>query len=96
MLINEVEISPIKPSKGLVGFASCVIDGWLYLGSIGIMTRLSGGYRLTYPTKWVGETSMNLFHPLSKDAGQQLEQVIISEYENVMKKSNDRYNCANT
>lgn len=96
MQISEVEITPIKPSGGLVGFASCLIDEWLYLGSIGIMTRLSGGYRLTYPTKNIGGASVNLFHPVNKYAGQQLEQAIINEYENVMKKSNDRYHRANT
>lgn len=96
MRICQVEITPIKPSGGLVGFASCVVDEWLYLSSIGIMTRLSGGYRLTYPTKLIGDGSVSLFHPINKNAGQQLELTIINAYENVMKKSNDRYHCANT
>lgn len=51
MVITEIEITPIRPREGLVAFASCVIDQWLYLGSIAVVTRLDGGYRLTYPTK---------------------------------------------
>ncbi len=96
MQITEIQIIPLKPKEGLVGFASCVVDEWLYLGSIGIMTRLSGGYRLTYPTKLIGNNSINLFHPLNKDVGQQIETEIINKYEEVMKKSNDRHNRANS
>ncbi len=95
MRITEVEITPIKPKNGLVAFASCLIDGWLYLGSIGIMTRLSGGYRLTYPTKNLGNKSLNLYHPIDKASNAELEEVIIANYENVMRKSNDRYRQAN-
>lgn len=54
MKISEIQITPIKPQNGLVAFASCLINKGLYLGSIGILTRLEGGYRLTYPTKSVG------------------------------------------
>lgn len=41
--ISEVQIIPVKPTNGLVGFASVVFDDCLYLGSIGIYTRLEGG-----------------------------------------------------
>ncbi|MBI5151327.1 MAG: septation protein SpoVG family protein [Candidatus Pacebacteria bacterium] len=95
MQISEVEITPVKPSRGLVGFASFVIDGWLYLGSIGIITRLNGGYRLTYPTKKIGSNSINLFHPIGKSEGELIEEEIVNKYEEVMKKSNDRYSRAN-
>lgn len=96
MHVSEVQIIPIKPQNGLVGFASCVIDNWLYLGSIGIMTRLDGGYRLTYPTKTVGSNSLNIFHPINRIFGEQVEKVIINKYEEVMKKDNDRHRSNNT
>lgn len=94
MQITEIEITPVKPQNGLVAFASCVIDGWLYLGSIGVMTRLSGGYRLTYPTKNVGNKSLNLYHPIDKLSAEVIEESIVTSYENVMRKSNDRYSEA--
>lgn len=82
--ITEIQIVPVKPNSGLVGFASCVINGCLYLGSIGIFTRLDGSYRLVYPTKKIGEKSINIFYPITRELGRQLEQVIISKFEDVM------------
>ena len=82
--ISEVMIIPIRPRNGLVALASCVIDEKIYLGSIGIYTMLKGGYRLTYPNKKVGDNSVNLYHPISKECGDIIEDSIISEYEKLM------------
>lgn len=82
--ISEVKIIPLKPKDGLVALASCVLDGKLYLGSIGVYTKRAGGYRLTYPTKKTGERSVNLYHPINKDTGDDIESAIISEYEKVI------------
>ena len=83
-IITEVTIIPIKPKEGLVALASCVIDEKVYLGSIGIYTKLEGGYRLTYPTKKVGDKNFNIFHPISKEAGDKIEGAIIKRYEDLM------------
>ncbi len=53
MSISEIQVIPIKPQDGLVAFVSFDLDNCLYLGSIDIITRPQGGYRLTYPTKKV-------------------------------------------
>jgi stage V sporulation protein G len=82
--ITEVTIIPIKPKNGLVALASCVIDDKLYLGSIGIYTKLKGGYRLTYPNKKVGENAINLYHPITKDCGDTIEKAIVDKYEELM------------
>jgi stage V sporulation protein G len=76
MKITEVEIIPVKPDAGLIAFASCVIDGALYLGSIAIFTRLKGGYRLVFPTKKIGERNLPYHHPISRAASEELEKVI--------------------
>lgn len=91
MKITEINITPIKPSNGLVAFASCVVNNSIYIGSIGLITKLDGGFRLTYPTKKSGAKQINLFHPINLIAGKQIESAIISKYEEVMKKSNDRH-----
>jgi len=93
--VNEVQIVPIKPTDGLVGFASFVLNDWLYLGSIGIFTRPEGGYRLTYPTKKAGIKNINLFYPINRNIAKEIEEVIIEKYEEVMKQ-NDRYNSFNS
>lgn len=80
MKITEVNIMPVKPQNGLVAFASVVLDNSLYLGSIGIYSRLDGtGYRITYPTKKLADRNLNIFHPISKDAGKQIEQAVLAK-----------------
>lgn len=82
--ISEIKIIPLKPKEGLVALASCVIDGKLYLGSIGIYTKLAGGYRLTYPNKKLGDRSINIYHPINSATGDCIESAIIAEYERIM------------
>ena len=84
MQISEVQIKPTKPKDGLIGFASLVIDNSLYLSSIGIFTRLNGqGYRITYPTKKVGSLDMQIFHPISKELGMEIEKKVIKKAEDI-------------
>jgi DNA-binding cell septation regulator SpoVG len=94
--ITEVQITPIKPKDGLVAFTSFVLDSSLYLGSVGIATKLQGGYRLIYPTRRVGNKHMNIFHPINKAFAQAVEDEVIKHFEDVMNKRNDRHNCINT
>lgn len=94
--ITELQITPIKPNNGLIAFASVVVDGNLYLGSIGIHSRIDGsGYRLTYPTKPIGGRDLNIYHPINKQASEAIEQAVISKYKDVMKENNDRYSSPN-
>ncbi len=80
MQISEVQIKPIKPKDGLIGFASLVLNNSLYLSSIGIFTRLNGqGYRITYPSKKIGNLDMQIFHPISKELGKEIEEAIIEK-----------------
>ncbi len=85
--ITEVTIIMIKPRNGLVALATCVIDEKLYLGSIGIYTKLQGGYRLTYPNKKLGENAINIFHPINKETGEAIEKAVVSEYEKLINTS---------
>jgi DNA-binding cell septation regulator SpoVG len=94
--ISEVSITPIKPQNGLVAFASFVLDDALYCGSIGIMTRPSGGFRLVYPTKLVAGRQLHLFHPIAASLGKQLEDVVITQYEEVMNHGRHRHSNFDT
>lgn len=76
--ISEINIVPVKPKDGLIGFASFVVDGNFYVGNIAIFSRLDGsGIRLVYPRKG----AIDCFHPIKKDVGLIIEQ-------NVTKKLN--------
>lgn len=92
--ISEIQIIPIKPQNGLVGFASFVLDNNLYLSSVGVLTRPEGGYRLVYPTKKVGLRNINIFHPINKSFAESIEKEVINKFEDVMK-NYDRYDEAN-
>ncbi len=94
--ISEIQIIPIKPKDGIIAFASFVVGNVLYLSSVAVMTRPSGGYRLVYPTKKVGGRNINIFHPINKDFAQRIEKTVIQKFEDVMTgNKNDRYDCAN-
>ena len=86
MKISEVQINLIKPKDGLIGFAALVINGDFYLSGIGIHRKLTGdGYRLTYPTRKSGSRDFEIFHPINRNAGQQIEAVIFSRLNDVLK-----------
>lgn len=93
--LSEIQIIPIKPQNGLVAFASFILDGNLYLGSIGIMTRPNGGYRLVYPTKKIADRNLNIFYPISRGFALAIEQEVVKQFEDVMKKY-DRHNSFNS
>jgi DNA-binding cell septation regulator SpoVG len=83
MKITEIQIVPIRPDNGLVAFASFILNDELYLGSIGVITRPEGGYRLLYPTKKVGLRNVRIFHPISKQSAELIEQAVIKKFEEV-------------
>ena len=87
MQVTEVDIAFVKPKDGMIAFASVVLDDQLYLGGIAIHSKLVGcGYRLTYPTRKVGETQFSLFHPIRKHVGLAIEQAVFEKLKNVMSK----------
>lgn len=93
--LSEIQIVPIKPQNGLVAFASLLLDNSLYLGSIGIVTRPEGGYRLVYPTKKIGSSNINIFHPINKRVAEHIEEAVIKACKDVMNQNNDRHNSIN-
>lgn len=77
--IENIQFIPIKPHSGLVGFASCEIDGLYYLGSLGVYSNLSkpGSYRITYPCKkLVNGQLVKIFSPLSEKLSKAITEAI--------------------
>lgn len=79
MTISEVKIQFVLPNEGLIGFASIVLNNSLYLGSIGVYTRLSGGYRLTFPKK----DGFDVFYPINRKTSHAIEQAIYDKLKKV-------------
>jgi hypothetical protein len=91
-VISEIQIVPIKPINGLVGFASFVLYEAIYCGSVGIMTRpFDDSYRLVYPTKKVAGKDMDVYHPINKQVGRLIEDEVMKQINDVMSISNGRY-----
>ena len=89
--ISEVDIAPVKPQNGLVAFASFVVNDALYCGSVGVMSRPGGGYRLVYPTRKVASRQLDIFYPISSVAGQLIQEAVISKYEEVVNNGWNRH-----
>jgi len=90
--ITEVQITLIKPNNGLIAIASVVFDNNLYLGSIGVHRKLgSNQYRITYPTKQVGDRNFNIHHPINQEASEVIETAIIDKIKEVFEKCNENY-----
>ncbi len=85
--ISNIQIIPVKGNNGLVGFASIIYNHSIYLGNIGIMTRLHGGFRLTYPTRSKGKAP-NVFHPISRVAADHIENAIILKFQELTRLQN--------
>lgn len=84
--LSEIQITPVKPIDGLVGFASVVFDENFYLGGIGVYTRPMGGYRLTYPIRKSHTGNLNVFHPINRSIADCLEQAVAERFEEIMSK----------
>jgi stage V sporulation protein G len=83
MLVTEVQILPVKPKDGLVGFASLVVDQRIYVGNIGIYTRPDGsGIRLVFPTKTLPNgLTVSCVHPICREAGQVITNAVAKKME---------------
>ncbi|MGC1878875.1 MAG: septation protein SpoVG family protein [Rhabdochlamydiaceae bacterium] len=85
MKVKKVEIVPIKPHEGLLAFASIEIDDLLYIGSIGVHKRRDGkGYRITFPTRKVGDYQLAVCHPITPGLSKEIESAITSKAEEVL------------
>ncbi|MDB2613791.1 hypothetical protein N9Y92_01370 [Chlamydiales bacterium] len=77
MKVSQVEIIPIRPRKGLIGFAIVEMDKQLLLQSIGIHRKKDGsGYRLTYPTRESDSSNGPIFHPTEPALSKEIEQCV--------------------
>lgn len=85
MNIIKVELLPIKPHNGLMAFACVEINNQFYISSIGVHKRRDGvGYRITYPTKKVGDLNQTIFHPIEPSFSKEMERAICSKAEELM------------
>ncbi len=81
--ISNIEITPIRPRDGLVGFCSFVLNDSIYIGSVAIHTCLKNslGYRLVYPTrKTLNGDLISCVYPINRETGDTIERAVIAKY----------------
>ena len=95
-IISEIEIMPIKPQNGLIAFASFTLFEIIHCSSVAIFTKPNGGYRLSYPTKKIGNQNIFIFYPIDKVLGNEIEERVIARYEDLTKDyiKDGRYYCS--
>ncbi|MCP5507105.1 MAG: septation protein SpoVG family protein [Chlamydiales bacterium] len=85
MKVSQVEIIPIRPKKGLIGFATVEMDDQLLLHSIGIHRKKDGsGYRLTYPTRSGYASDKSVFHPIAPDLSKEIERCVFQKVNEIL------------
>ena len=87
--LTEIQIVPTKPKNGLVAFVSFVLNNQFFVGDIAIYTKIEGvGFRLVYPAKTLfNGLKINCFKPITKGAGEAIEQAVMAHFENLMEHS---------
>ena len=84
--ITDIQILPVKPKNGLVGFTSFVFNGLLYIGNVAIYTRpINYSIRLVYPQKTLPNGKVvSCVHPLTKEIGELIEQAVLEKYQQLV------------
>lgn len=82
MIITRIKINKVeKTEKGLVGFASIVLDNKLFLNNIAIFKRLdSEKIRLVFPEKVSNEKKIKIFFPMTADFYKILEEEVEKKF----------------
>lgn len=83
MNISKINIKLILPNeKGLIGFASFVIDDWMYVGNVAVFSRgyTKEGVRLVFPEKKYKDISIQLVNPMDKESYFELEELVYNKY----------------
>lgn len=66
-----MEVVPVRPNKGLIGFATVEIDNQIVLHSIGIHTRQAGG------------EDFILFHPTAPELSRAIEMLVVEKAQEI-------------
>ena len=87
--IKNIIVYPIRPtSKGLIGFGSCTFSDCLALNDIALYTKPDGsGTRCLYPVKkLLNGKVINIFCPLNKEVGKELEDAFNRRIEEIARR----------
>jgi len=82
--LSEIQIIPIKPRDGLLGFVSFLLNGAFYVGNISLRVNPEGQLKLVYPQKTLPNGKVvNTFHPISTSAANQVLHEVEAVYDRI-------------
>ena len=79
--VSEVKIRLVdEGDDGLIGWASCVVNGALYLNNIAIRRGRGGELVLTFPSKRSrSEQKYFYFNPITREAKRAIDEAILGK-----------------
>jgi DNA-binding cell septation regulator SpoVG len=84
-IISEIEYFPIIPKNGVICFCSFTYENSLRIQDCAILTRPTGGYRLSFPIKKLANgKTIQAVYPINKQLGTKLEEIILVNYEDFL------------
>lgn len=87
MEITNIEITPFRPSKGFLGFCTCLINHQFFLGDIAMFSRPTGGIRLGFPVKRLSNGgNIDVFKPLNREVEKVIEEAVTNQYMKLMER----------
>lgn len=88
LFITEINVIPVKANRGLVGFASCIVNEQFYIGSIAIHSTLNNDFRLVFPTKALKHgKQLPCVYPINKGTERSITEAIINVYKDLFRNS---------
>jgi len=86
-IITEIEFFPIIPKNGVIAFVSFTYENSLRIQDCAILTRPTGGYRLSFPIKKLanGKTIQSVY-PINKELGEKIEEILLINFEDFLLK----------
>ena len=87
-----------RSSAGILIFfrlSSFVLDNSLFCGSVAIFARPNGSFRLVYPNRSVVGRKIDVYHPISVSFGKQIENEVVTKYEEVVNHGWNRHDNSN-
>lgn len=86
-IISEIEFFPIIPKNGVIAFVSFTYENSLRIQDCAILTRPTGGYRLSFPIKKLANgKTIQAVYPINKKLGQKIEDIILINFEGFLLK----------
>ena len=88
MKISEVSIEPLANKKGLIGFASFIVNGDIKINGVAIHTcpSASTSIRLVFAQKEHNGNKLNIVYPINYGAYEVMAVAVSAAYRDLMKK----------